>query len=222
MKSVFFFWEKITNFDLELQGVAENHSTVAQRLSIMFLRIWSMNFLFVKSLMGLPFKWNFFLRKNKLRCGSELRKISKSKIASVRLKTFLFDFYQTSEFSWVKTRMGLQRTKVPYFFLSADKFVFVRFLRNSDEWMKKLFFFPVPEKKNSSEIEWMNGMWTFPRTKKKKTENHPKISKNRLFFFFPALSEKKKTRFSDLNEWMTNELIPGKKKYGTFGLPIIY
>ena len=36
---VFFFREKFTYFDLELQGVAENYSTVGQRLSIVFLRI---------------------------------------------------------------------------------------------------------------------------------------------------------------------------------------
>ena len=111
LKSVF-FREKFTNFDLELEGVAENYSTVGQRLCIMFLRIWSYNFLFVKSLMGLPFKWFFFHRKNKLRCGSEPWKISKSKIASIRLKIFLIDFYRTSEFSWVKTPMGLQRFQV--------------------------------------------------------------------------------------------------------------
>ena len=35
----FFFREKFTYFDLELQGVAENYSTVGQRLSIVFLRI---------------------------------------------------------------------------------------------------------------------------------------------------------------------------------------
>ena len=36
---IFFFREKFTYFDLELQGVAENYSTVGQRLSIVFLRI---------------------------------------------------------------------------------------------------------------------------------------------------------------------------------------
>ena len=86
----------------------------------------------------------------------------------------------------------------------------------SNKWMKMLFSFPAPEKKNSFEIEWMNGQRTFPRAKKK-TENLPEIfwkhTKN-LPVFFSAFPEKK-TRFSDLHDWMANVHAHGKK-YGTF------
>ena len=40
--------------------------------------------------------------------------------------------------------------------------------------------------------------------------------KNKLYFFFSRFAEKKNTRFSDLNEWMTNVHVRVKKKYGTF------
>ena len=129
--------------------------------------------------------------------------------------------------------------KVPYFFYFPDKFVFAHFWGISIEWMKKLFFFSglcffFP----ASKIEWMNDMWTCPR-KKKNTKKHAKYAtkknnplllkkrglhqnrnewpmnfsaerkKHILFFFFGF--GKKKTRFSDLNEWMANELIRVKK-----------
>ena len=112
--------------------------------------------------------------------------------------------------------------------------------------MKKLFFFPVTEKKNSFEIEWMNEHMNFSR--KKKTEKTPKNAEkkkhnllfnkiietppdfewmaNELFlgkkktsciFFFP-LRGKKKKRISGfwMNEWAMN-FSAEKKKYGTFG-----
>ena len=96
-------------------------------------------FLFVKSLMGLPIKWIFFLRKNKLRCGSDLRKISKSKIASVRLKIFLIDLLSNTRIFVSQNSYGF--TAKPSANLNQF-FVFVRespFLpgRGSEEWMNE-------------------------------------------------------------------------------------
>ena len=51
----------------------------------------------------------------------------------------------------------------------------------------------------------VSGLQTFPG--KKKT----------LVFFFHFFG-KKKTLFSNFSEWVTPKLIPGKKKYGTFGV----
>ena len=98
--------------------------------------------------------------------------------------------------------------------------------------MKKLFFFP-PQKSN----EWMT--FELFRGKEKKQKKHTKIrekkhkqlllkkgnfikiwmndrwifpqeKKTRCFFFFQKLE--KKTRFSDLNEWMANIHAHGNKK----------
>ena len=109
--------------------------------------------------------------------------------------------------------------------------------------MKKLFFFPRPEKKTALRSnEWMN-MWTFPGKKKqkkcqnfrKKKTTHfvknyvkpvkfwmngvwtfPGKKKNKLVFFFPAWQKKIKNSIVgfELNEWMTDELFQRKYKIG--------
>ena len=130
------------------------------------------------------------------------------------------------------------------FFYFPGKVRFFAFLRNF-EWMneKAVFFFPVcfffrqkirmnewhlnfsVEKKKNKKTHknsekkiqatfikkkgnfikiWMNDRWTFPRKKKKQ-----------LYFFFP-LRGKKNTRFSNLNEWMTNVHARGKEKCDSF------
>ena len=66
-------------------------------------------------------------------------------------------------------------------FFSPEKFIFYTFLGKTD-WMneKAVFFFPRPEKKNSSEIEWMNEHVNFSRKKKKqkKCQNFRKKKNN--------------------------------------------
>ena len=127
-------------------------------------------------------------------------------------------------------------------FFFPDKFVFAHFWAVSIEWMKKLFFFFPGCFFFSGLQNWMNewhvNFSAENKTQKKhkqnmkKKKNNPLLLKKRglhqnpnewpvnfsaerkkhiLFFFFRAFG-KKKTRFSDLNEWMTNELIPGKKR----------
>ena len=80
-----------------------------------------------------------------------------------------------------------------------------------NEW-KSCFFFRCPEKKNSFEIEWINGQRTYPRAKKKKKicRKFSGKDKNQPVFFSRVFG-KKKTRFSNLNEWMANELSREKK-----------
>ena len=61
----FFSGQKFTKFDLALTLVIKKHSKVGYTRSMMFLRIWLKNFIFVKSLMGTPLDWKFFTLKKK-------------------------------------------------------------------------------------------------------------------------------------------------------------
>ena len=61
----FFFRKKFTKIDLALTLVIKKHSKVGYTRSMMCLRIWLKNFIFVKSLMGTPLDWKFFTLKKK-------------------------------------------------------------------------------------------------------------------------------------------------------------
>ena len=63
----------------------------------------------VKSLMGTPLDWKIFRHQKKISYGPGVRKASKSKSASVRLKTYLNEKKHIKQFLWVKTPMGIQR-----------------------------------------------------------------------------------------------------------------
>ena len=61
----FFSGENFTKSDVALALVIKKHSKVGYIRSMMFLRIWLQNFIFVKSLMGTPLDWKFFTLKKK-------------------------------------------------------------------------------------------------------------------------------------------------------------
>ena len=81
----------------------------------------------------------------------------------------------------------------------------------SNKWMKMLFSFPAPEKKNSFEIEWMNGQRTFPRAKKKQKICR-KFSGNtqKIYLFFFRVSRKKNTIFGFA--WLNGQRSCPRKK----------
>ena len=56
----------------------------------------------------------FLADKKNFSYGSGVRKASKSKFASVRLKTYLNEKKQNLQFLWVKTAMGLERFVVHF------------------------------------------------------------------------------------------------------------
>ena len=83
--------------------------------------------------------------------------------------------------------------------ISSFLCIFDEFRMN--EW-KSCFFFPLPEKKNSCEIEWMNGIWTFPgkKTHKKNTHTHTPICTD----IGRQHHQKKKTQLAQTQQNTTN------------------
>ena len=57
---------------------------------------------------------NFFRRQKKFSYRIGVKKASKSKFASVRLKTYLNEKKQNLQFFWVKTVMGVERFEVHF------------------------------------------------------------------------------------------------------------
>ena len=110
----FFVGQKFTKFNLALKLLVINFWKLVQSLLIMFLTIWLENFLVVKSLMGTPVDWKIFTRIFFFSYGPEPMEVSKSKSGSVRLKSYLYDSLETTEFFWVKTPMGIQRFEVQF------------------------------------------------------------------------------------------------------------
>ena len=49
-----------------------------------------------------------FSTKKKISFGSLPMQVSKSKFDSLGLKTFVYDFFKTKDFLWVKTPMGIK------------------------------------------------------------------------------------------------------------------
>ena len=103
--------------------------------------------------------------------------------------------------------------KVPYFFISPEKFVFAHFWGISNEWMKKLFFFFPglffffpPQKSN----EWM--AFELFRGKEKKQKNTQKSWKKK----HKQLLLKKSELDQNLIEWPMNLSAEKKKKQNLF------
>ena len=75
--------------------------------------------------MGTPLDLKIFRRKKKFSYRFGVKKASKSKVASRRLKTYLNEKIQILQFLWVKTVMGVERFEVQSLTLfSIDQKVF--------------------------------------------------------------------------------------------------
>ena len=54
----------------------------------------------------------FFDQQKKISYGSGVKKVTKSKFASVGLKTYGNDIFEIEQFLWVKTPMGVERFEI--------------------------------------------------------------------------------------------------------------
>ena len=155
-----------------------------------------------------------FFRKKKIQPKTKKMAEPKGIVFFFYTEKFVFVHFWGISNEWMKKLFFFSRV---VFFFSAQKF----------EWMNGLWTFPGKEKtqknapkfrkkktqptfiknnRSPSKIR-MNDRWTFPGKKKQL-----------VFFFlrFFPLRGKKKTRFSDLNEWMTN--VHARRKKNTIPL----
>ena len=83
--------------------------------------------------MGKPLDLKIFRHKKKISYRFGVKKASKSKFASVRLKTYLNEKIQILQFLWVKTVMGVERFEVQSLTLfSIDQKVFPNWPKNRE------------------------------------------------------------------------------------------
>ena len=110
----FFFRQQFTKLDLALKRLIKNCWKLIQSLSIMFLTIGLDKFFGCQKSYGNTSRLKNFYTIFFFRYGPEPMEVSKSKSASVRLKTYLYDFSERTEFFWVKTPMGIKRFDIHF------------------------------------------------------------------------------------------------------------
>ena len=113
IESLFVGQKNVAWIDLALNSVSENQSKLAQRFFIMFRSIWPRDFFYVKSLVGIPFDWDFFPETNFLKSIWRLRKSLKIDHKLVKESPWCFEAYDCIIFFCPKSyRNNTRLTKI--------------------------------------------------------------------------------------------------------------
>ena len=101
----FFFRKKFTKFDLALEWLIRNFLKLVKSLLMMFLTIWLVNFLVVKSHMGTLLKW-IFVGQKFTKFNLALKLLTRNFLKLVHSLFMMFSTIWLENFLVVKSLMG--------------------------------------------------------------------------------------------------------------------